>query len=141
MTLCERSSSWRAVYEGHPAFVEDPDRISIVTVVTGSIRFFEAMASIVTPLGKLSAGGAFRSRHANLHVFCQALSRIAGANMIFLYGGNECRSDTKAVNGELFRGLLAHSVRWNEESFRPDQLDELFDRAISGHFVGYQAAP
>lgn len=119
-TLCERSSSWRAVYEGHPAFCELPNRIPIVTVVTGSIRFFEAMASIVLPLGKLSAGGAFRSRHANLHVFCQALSRIAGANMLFLYGGPDCRSDYKAVTGELFRGLLAHSAIYGSESFRPD---------------------
>ena len=45
-----------SVYEDHPALDNTGDPRRTVIVVTGSIRFFEAMAFYVQPLGKLSAG-------------------------------------------------------------------------------------
>ena len=56
IVACEASRSWRAVYESHPAVADTGDEDRLVTVVTGSERFYEAMAFFVQPLGKLGAG-------------------------------------------------------------------------------------
>lgn len=121
---------WKDSKSRLPLFQDDAKKGELYVLVKGDVRFFEAMAGHVLPLGKLAAGDAFRKGTANLEVFCRALSYCAGRNIIFAHTDHCCSYFYKVVE-TLTVDLLGASDTYKKGNFDLGMIDTVFPRAIA----------
>ena len=122
---------WKDSKSRLPLFQDDAKEGDLYVLVKGDLRFFEAMAAHVLPLGKLAADDAFKKGTANLEVFCRALSYCAGRNIIFAHADHCCSYLYKVVE-TLTVGLLGASDTYKKGKFDLGMIDTVFPGAIAG---------
>ena len=93
---CANSQSWDSIYESHPFY--DNDRLgSPVVVILGTRQFYDVLATMVRPLGRLANDKGFERHEYLLQLFTKQLNVLSGGHVCFLYGGTDCISDVSEV--------------------------------------------
>lgn len=105
---CRTSDSWPAVYESLPMLTETEKYDGPTTVISGTLRFFQLLASKVRPIGRLNNDDGFRRQPALLHLFCRELNEIVGGTVCFLFGGFDSISTIDDVSLTITSGLLCY---------------------------------